>query len=169
MTLVAAGLAYAVLDQRNIFPELFVPHEALSFLPWSLPPLAASIPFYLFEEQVPDIKQIKENFDKELVPAMKRAGPIGLLVVAAGAGYGEEALFRGFIQPYVQMSVSPDLVESWGVDSESIAIGATALIFGSLHALNSLYFIWATLAGVLFGFEVRLLNFVADASDIEFN
>lgn len=40
-----------------------------------------------------------------------------------------------------------------GCWSEPAAVAATSLVFGALHAITPLYFIWATVAGGLFGTE----------------
>ncbi len=48
------------------------------------------------------------------------------------AGFPEEMLFRGAIQP-------------------KLGVFLSALIFGSLHAISRVYFLYATLAGVLLG------------------
>ena len=42
------------------------------------------------------------------------------------------------------------MVGSW---SEPAAVAATSLVFGALHAITPLYFVWATVGGGLFGTE----------------
>lgn len=52
------------------------------------------------------------------------------------AGFPEEMLFRGAIQSY-------------------LGIFLTALIFGGLHAVSGIYFLYATFAGILLGLIVE--------------
>ena len=49
-------------------------------------------------------------------------------------------------------------VGSW---SEPAALGATSVVFGALHAITPLYFVWATIAGGLFGTEYLAAGLVA--------
>lgn len=72
------------------------------------------------------------------------------LVIALGAGVGEEALYRGLIQEGVIHTLA---VPATDQVAKFLGIVITSVIFGYGHALNKAYFWWATLAGVYFGIE----------------
>ena len=91
---------------------------------------------------VPACVEIKRLFEASIVPVLCALPPAGLALLAAGAGLGEEALFRGVLLPLASGSVGAP-----------VALGATSLLFGALHAATPLYFLWATAAGALFGCE----------------
>jgi len=57
------------------------------------------------------------------------------------AGFGEEMLFRGVCQF--------ELAERFGM---GIALGASSIVFGALHAVTPLYAVLATVASVYFGY-----------------
>lgn len=61
-------------------------------------------------------------------------------LVSLAAGFGEEILFRGVLQP---------LVIHWTVPW--IGVIVVALLFGLAHALTPTYFIAATVIGIYFG------------------
>lgn len=60
--------------------------------------------------------------------------------VALAAGFGEEILFRGALQP---------LVANW--TSPLVGLVATSLLFGVVHAATPAYFAFATLVGFYLG------------------
>ncbi len=78
--------------------------------------------------------------------------PQGIALLALGAGVGEETFFRGFLQTATVSSLA-----DWGsgVLSQQAAtvlgVAAVSLFFGALHAATRLYFVFATVAGALFG------------------
>jgi membrane protease YdiL (CAAX protease family) len=63
-----------------------------------------------------------------------------LAVLAAGAGIGEEALFRGWLQPALADATSP-----------ALGLVLASLLFGLAHALTALYAVLATLIGLYLG------------------
>lgn len=69
--------------------------------------------------------------------------------MAFGAGIGEEALFRGWLQPLTINSLSglP------GAAPVIFGVLFTSLFFGLCHYVTETYLIWATVFGVLFGIE----------------
>ncbi len=56
-----------------------------------------------------------------------------LIIMAMGAGVGEEIIFRGILQPYLGV---------WG----------TAVLFGLAHPLSPSYTVYAALAGLVLGY-----------------
>lgn len=75
-------------------------------------------------------------------------------MLALGAGFGEEALFRGWAQPAATAALAslPALVLRPDA-ATALGVAATSLVFGALHALTPAYFIWAYCASILFGLE----------------
>lgn len=64
-----------------------------------------------------------------------------LLLVSLAAGWGEELLFRGVLQPWVARFT----------DSRVAGVMIVALLFGAVHALSRSYLIAATGMGIYFG------------------
>jgi uncharacterized protein len=78
--------------------------------------------------------------ETRLVPWLAGASGGELLLLAACAGVGEEALFRGVIQAALL-----DRLPAW------VALALTALLFGAAHALSAAYAVLATLMGLYLG------------------
>ena len=96
-------------------------------------------------------QELHELVMTKLAPLFRGMPWWGLLLIATGAGFGEEWLFRGFgismVSDLLPSAWSPDLVQ-W------TAIGLTALIFGALHAMTRMYFILTLGMGVYLGLMV---------------
>lgn len=71
-------------------------------------------------------------------------------MLALGAGLGEEAMYRALLQTYIIEQGGPLF---GGLLATGTGIAIASLLFGLGHALNKVYFWWATLAGALFGIE----------------
>jgi membrane protease YdiL (CAAX protease family) len=93
--------------------------------------------------------EIKDLMERSISPIIRSAPLPGLALLALGAGYGEEAFFRGFLIPVASALVA-NAGASGGV-ATAVALGSSSVIFGALHAITPLYFAWATAAGALFG------------------
>ena len=92
------------------------------------------------------LREIRRLLD-EILPAL--FGTSSLLeigIISALAGFGEEFLFRGFLQPWLGR---------WLGLAGSIA--ATSLLFGLVHPITRWYVLIATLFGVYLG-TLSLLN-----------
>jgi membrane protease YdiL (CAAX protease family) len=80
--------------------------------------------------------------DFELVVALfKDASLPELALIAALAGIGEEMLFRGLIQTWLT-----------GLAGPTVAIVATAALFGLAHAISRSYVFFAFLLGLILGY-----------------
>jgi len=90
--------------------------------------------------QHPTVAQIKELLLRTLGPNLSRLHWTDWLVLAAIAGFSEELLFRGVIQPWMEMH--------W---SKTTALIGSNLIFGFVHAVTPLYLVLAGLVGCYLG------------------
>ena len=102
-------------------------------------------------------RELRELVLEKLMPILRGIPVWGLLLISVGAGFGEEWLFRGFLQ---------QLVKSWfGAEYGSwLAILIVALIFGACHALSKAYFIVTFVIGIYFGYLVELTDSVLPAA-----
>ena len=88
----------------------------------------------------PPVARLMRTIEREVAPIFQGIGPAGLALLAALAGIGEEALFRGVLQPWLAGAISV-----WP------AVLVTALVFGGLHPVSATYVLLAGLAGAYFG------------------
>ncbi|KAL4422843.1 hypothetical protein ABPG75_009040 [Micractinium tetrahymenae] len=101
-------------------------------------------------ESLDEFARLKRVFQAELIPQLGQLPLWGLGLLALGAGVGEETLFRGFMQTAAIQGLGGVLP----ADAATAAgLAASAVIFGALHALTPSYFLFATAAGFVFGFE----------------
>lgn len=143
---IALGKNYKVLDQ------LTSPLDLQSTLPY----LGAMFGLFLIStalaEVLPSFKELKVIYQRTLIPQLQTIPLWGLAVMALGAGVGEEALFRGVLQPWIAQlaagapGTSPVLAVGAGVVAASV-------LFGAAHSITASYFIFATTAGAIFGIE----------------
>jgi membrane protease YdiL (CAAX protease family) len=128
MTILGVGWA-ALVGQRSLEPAL-----RPADLGWLLPGLAAGAIFaavaWRLGQRISGIRRIVAMLDETLdLNAMRFRHVVAFSLLAA---VPEEILFRGALQPELGLLV-------------------VALIFGGLHALTWLYFVYATLAGLVLG------------------
>lgn len=97
--------------------------------------------------------ELRELVQTKLAPFFRGMPSWALLLIALGAGFGEEWLFRGFgIQGLVWL-----LPDTWSpVAVQWTAILIVALVFGGLHALTPMYFFLTFAMGIYFGYLVLL-------------
>ncbi|MCA9199197.1 MAG: CPBP family intramembrane metalloprotease [Planctomycetales bacterium] len=86
------------------------------------------------------VERLRTVMERDIVPRFVRLSHFELALIAAAAGFGEELLFRGFLQQLA--------VQSCGV---WIGIGLVSLMFGAVHAISKEYIWVATAMGVYFG------------------
>ena len=99
--------------------------------------------------------ELRELVQTKLAPFFRGMPSWALFLIALGAGFGEEWLFRGFgIQ-----GVGWLLPDAWSpVVVHCTAILIVALVFGGLHALTPLYFVLTFAMGIYFGCLVLLTD-----------
>lgn len=84
-------------------------------------------------------RQVSDDFDM-IVGLFKKASITDLLAISLLAGLGEEALFRGVIQP-----LAIDYLGLWG------GLAVASVVFGLAHLISPAYFVFATLLGFYLG------------------
>ena len=99
--------------------------------------------------------ELRELVQTKLAPFFRGMPSWALFLIALGAGFGEEWLFRGFgIQ-----GVGWLLPDTWSpVAVQWTAILIVALVFGGLHALTPMYFFLTFVMGIYFGYLVLLTD-----------
>ena len=99
--------------------------------------------------------ELRELVQTKLAPLFRGMPSWALFLIAMGAGFGEEWLFRGFgvqgIGWLLPDAWSPEVVQ-W------TAILIVALVFGALHALTPMYFFLTFAMGIYFGYLVLLTD-----------
>lgn len=107
----------------------------------TLPMLAVF--WWLMHWDRPTLRRLREQV-QWLIGEMFPDASLGqFALVAVLAGVGEELLFRGVLQ---------SLLGQWTTPVAGLVL--TSLIFGAAHALSKLYFLLATLIGIVFGWLV---------------
>jgi membrane protease YdiL (CAAX protease family) len=86
------------------------------------------------------LARIKDFSDEVVRPLFARCSVLQLGIIALAAGFGEEMLFRGFLQAMFS--------DWWGV---AAGIAAASLIFGLMHIITITYAVLAALLGVYLG------------------
>jgi membrane protease YdiL (CAAX protease family) len=93
------------------------------------------------------LEPLFEAVDDFLVPMFRHWTIAELALVSALAGIGEEMLFRGVLQPAVAAHLGT-----------VAGITIVGLIFGAVHAINLLYFLFATVVGCYLGLVVVMTD-----------
>jgi membrane protease YdiL (CAAX protease family) len=89
------------------------------------------------------IAQLVQVVERKIAPLFAGSTPGELLIVALLAGIGEEAFFRGVLQPWLDTRFSAP-----------VALTITSALFGAAHWLTSTYALLATLVGLYLGWLV---------------
>lgn len=97
------------------------------------------------------LESIHKAVEDHLLRRLANADLAGIAALALAAGFAEEMLFRGWLQPRIA-----DLVgHPWGVWA---GIGVASVAFGVCHWLNWAYALLATLIGVYLGWLAVFSN-----------
>eukprot|EP00803_Ostreobium_quekettii_P007638 evm.model.scf_2730.1 EVM.evm.TU.scf_2730.1 scf_2730:11379-15750(-) len=134
----------------HIHKELLPPFEMSGALVWGVPIIVLMLGAARAAEHLEPMQEIKCVIQRTLLPTLKKLPQWGLAVVALGAGVGEEAFFRAFLQTSLIALLVNAMGHSWGA---ACGIAISSVVFGLLHALTPFYFAWATAAGTLLGIE----------------
>jgi membrane protease YdiL (CAAX protease family) len=103
------------------------------------------------------LKAIQETLDAHLMPRLAQAQLPGILALALAAGFGEELLFRGWLQPRITDLVGYPHGVTTGIIVASLA-------FGICHWMNWTYALLATLIGVYLGVVAQWTNGILAAA-----
>lgn len=123
----------------NPFENLYFSENAVIY------GLCGTVPLYLLflaMEHMPiaSVQRIRLVLLETLGSSLYRYNWADLLILAAIAGFSEELLFRGVLQPWLE--------NSWGWTTGLIV---SNIIFGLVHAITPLYAILATSVGIYLG------------------
>jgi uncharacterized protein len=129
------------------------------FPPWGAPlaeavarGLIVTVPmllmfWWLVRSELPSLRRLRRQVDWLIGEMFPHASTLQLGVVALLAGVGEELLFRGVIQVKLIEWTTP-----------AVGLLLASLVFGAAHALSKLYFLFATLIGLCFGWLAWYYN-----------
>jgi membrane protease YdiL (CAAX protease family) len=126
----------------NPFENLYFSEYAIMFGVLGTFPLFL---LFLASEQASwqSMRDIKKLLLETLCPSLYQQHWTDLIILSAIAGIGEEALFRGVLQPWLE--------KAWGLDTGLIV---SSVIFGFVHAITPLYAVLATLVGLYLGLSM---------------
>ncbi len=102
-------------------------------------PLLLGLAWCLRTSAAPLVRLVR-LVEARIAPMFAGSSALALLVVALMAGVGEEALFRGVLQPALAGSLP-----AW------VAVALTALLFGLVHWVTPTYALLAALVGGYLG------------------
>ena len=116
------------------FSELAVVYGVIGTIPLIL--LFLSMEFM----EIESLQEIRKILIDTLGPSLQKQNWADFFILAMLAGISEEILFRGVIQPWMELS--------WGMTAGLIA---SSLLFGFVHAVTPLYIVIATLMSIYLG------------------
>lgn len=110
--------------------------------------IVGTIPLFVFfmalyQIQIESFQEVKRALLETLAPNMVRLHWTDLFILAAIAGFTEEVLFRGTIQPWLE--------SHWGITGGLIA---SNIVFGLVHAVTPMYAVLAALVGIFLGLSM---------------
>lgn len=97
------------------------------------------------------IRKASQAGERVFVQLMQGAGFFHYLALSLAAGVGEELLFRGWLQSFLEMHLT-----NMGDAAPWVAIALSALVFGLVHPVTVGYVVLAFLLGCLLGVAYHL-------------
>lgn len=141
-SLVVVAVILGWIGDFDPFENLRFSESAVAFgVIGTIPLFLMFIAFEHIEEE--SFKQIRRLLLETLGPALHRYHWADLFILAAIAGLSEEILFRGVIQPWMEVS--------WGLNAGLIG---SNILFGLVHAVTPLYAVLASLVGIYLGLSL---------------
>lgn len=135
-------LVAALLAQLTNVPLLSRFHSTVSG--WAVALGLAGVGFIAFQftyrSSYAPLRKIRFFLDERARPLFFGLGPLGLLTVSALAGLGEEALFRGWLQSWLENFVSLPL-----------SCLLAGIVFGAAHSITRGYAVCTAIIGVALG------------------
>lgn len=86
------------------------------------------------------LRRFRDYLDRQVIPLFREWRWWQIALISAAAGWGEELLFRGWLQTF-----AGEYIGTTG------GLIAASLLFGAAHAMTRLYFFLAVLMGLYFG------------------
>ncbi len=141
-SLILVALLLGWIADINPFATLYFSETALLIGVIGTMPLFL---FYALTEQLtfPALQKIKALLLETLCPPLAKRHWTDLIILSAIAGFSEELLFRGLLQPWLE--------RSWGLAGGLIG---SSILFGLVHALTPLYAILAALISLYLGLSM---------------
>ena len=137
--LAAVALAGGWLTGRPLLAEVRLDlRDALVGLAATLPLVAALL--VVVRVRWRPLRRLVALIEEVVVPLFESCRPLDLALIAAVAGVGEELLFRGLVQGWLDAR--------WGTPA---ALLVASLLFGAAHAVTWTYAVYATLVGIYLG------------------
>eukprot|EP00977_Amphora_coffeiformis_P024546 scaffold16171_cov161-Amphora_coffeaeformis.AAC.1 len=115
---------------------------------YTLPLVGLAFALDIVEDKVPALQDVTKATQRSVLSLLGGTfkpvlGMVTATVLGLAAGFGEEMLFRGILQYELATRLSC---------AAPLAVGASSILFGALHAVTPMYAALATLASVYFGF-----------------
>lgn len=147
LALALAGWGVCWLLGLPLTARLWPASGVLVPLSWGL---VATLPmavmfFALLRARWRPLDKMRRQVRRMVGELLDSAGLSEIVLISLSAGFGEEILFRGALQPMFALWLGP-----WG------GVAATALLFGLAHPMSYGYFAVATLCGVYLGAVTEL-------------
>lgn len=138
-SLIGVAMALGWIAGINPFATLHFTEEAVFY------GLGATLPLFivfLFMQQIQinSFQRIRRLLFDTLGPTMQGYSWADLFILSAVAGFSEEVLFRGVLQPWIEAG--------FGMHAGLVL---SNIIFGMVHAVTPLYAVLATLVGMYLG------------------
>lgn len=141
-SLILVAMVLGWFSGVNPFETLHFSESAIAYGVMGTAPLL--LLFLALEHiQTESVVKIRKLLLDTLGPGLHRYHWADLFILAAIAGISEEMVFRGVIQPWMEIS--------WGMKA---ALIGSNIIFGLAHALTPLYAVLATLVGIYLGLSL---------------
>lgn len=137
LILVAALLGW--LSGVNPFAHLYFSERSLLY------GILGTVPLFLMflaleQVRTPPVQKIRSMLVETLGAGLQACHWTDLFLLAAIAGFSEELLFRGVLQPWVE--------SAWGIPAGLVV---SNFFFGLVHAITPLYALLAALVGIYLG------------------
>lgn len=141
-SLILVALALGWIAQINPFEYLYFSEQAVGF------GILGTLPLFLLflaseQTNLESVKNIRKLLLETLCPSLYQHHWADLLILAAIAGIGEEILFRGVLQPWLE--------RAWGLNAGLVA---SSLVFGLVHAVTPLYAVLACIISLYLGLSL---------------
>lgn len=141
-SLVAIGLAMLFSLPHPMAAMKLTVDSVLWGIVGAIPPFAFTLLFLRLPFRL--VRELVRLLQRLFVPLLRQWNLAQIFLVCALAGFGEEVLFRGVVQPLLA-GPGDTLVDQW------LGIIGAGMLFGLIHAITPLYLVFATSMGIYLG------------------